>query len=104
MQPGQEPQWRPLKRHESHLAEQMVERAAELARDSHARTRHAVVLVRDGSLLAWGTNGVPFPGEDHCYCKFGQVGHHTCAGPTPNSGRSRWPGKATAGGCCRIPG
>jgi deoxycytidylate deaminase len=76
MQPGQEPQWRPLKRHESHLAEQMVERAAELARDSHARTRHAVVLVRDGSLLAWGTNGVPFPGEDHCYCKFGQVGHH----------------------------
>jgi deoxycytidylate deaminase len=76
MQPGQEPQWRPLKRHESHLAEQMVERAAELARDSHARTRHAAVLVRDGSLLAWGTNGVPFPGEDHCYCKFGEVGHH----------------------------
>ncbi len=23
----------------------------------------------EGSLLAWGTNGVPFPGEDHCYCK-----------------------------------
>jgi deoxycytidylate deaminase len=34
------------------------------------------VLIKDGSLLAWGTNGVPFPGEDHCYCKFGQVGHH----------------------------
>jgi deoxycytidylate deaminase len=54
----------------------MVERAAELARDSHARTRHAAVLVRDGSLLAWGTNGVPFPGEDHCFCKFGEYGHH----------------------------
>src|SRR6202451_1288900 len=76
MQPGQEPQWRPLKRHESHLAEQMVERAAELARDSHARTRHAAVLVRDGSLVAWGTTAVPFPGEDHCYCKFGESGQH----------------------------
>ena len=54
----------------------MVERAAELARDSHARTRHAAVLVRDGSMLAWGTNGVPFPGEDHCYCKVGELGHH----------------------------
>jgi deoxycytidylate deaminase len=54
----------------------MVERAAELARDSHARTRHAAVLVRDGSLLAWGTNGVPFPGEDHCYCKAGELGQH----------------------------
>jgi deoxycytidylate deaminase len=54
----------------------MVERAAELARDSHARTRHAVVLVRDGSVLGWGTNGVPFPGEDHCYCKFGESGDH----------------------------
>jgi len=76
MQPGHWPQWRPLKRHDSHIAEQMVERAAELARDSHARTRHAAVLMRDGSLLAWGTNGVPFPGEDHCYCKFGELGHH----------------------------
>ena len=76
MQPGQGPQWRPLKRHDSHVAEQMVARAAELARDSHARTRHAAVLMRDGSLLAWGTNGVPFPGEDHCYCKFGEFGHH----------------------------
>jgi hypothetical protein len=43
------------------VAQQMVERAAELARDSHARTRHAAV--KDGSLLAWGTNGVPFPGR-----------------------------------------
>jgi deoxycytidylate deaminase len=76
MQPGQEPRWRPLKRHDSHVAEQMVERAAELARDSHARTRHAAVLIKDGSLLAWGTNGVPFPGEDHCYCKFAESGHH----------------------------
>jgi len=76
MQTGPEPQWRPLKRHDSHIAEQMVERAAELARDSHARTRHAAVLVRDGSLLAWGTNGVPFPGEDHCFCKVGESGHH----------------------------
>jgi len=54
----------------------MVERAAELARDSHARTRHAALLVRDGSMLAWGTNGVPFPGEDHCYCKAGELGDH----------------------------
>src|ERR1700759_3397090 len=56
----------------------MVQRAADLARDSHARTRHAAVLVKDdaSSLIAWGTNGVPFPGEDHCYCKFGELGHH----------------------------
>ena len=58
------------------MAQQMVERAAELARDSHARTRHAAVLVADGSLLAWGTNGVPFPGEDHCYCKVAEHGNH----------------------------
>jgi deoxycytidylate deaminase len=58
------------------MAEQMVARAAELARDSHARTRHAAVLVKDGSLIAWGTNGVPFPGEDHCYCKVGETGDH----------------------------
>src|SRR5437667_2213011 len=57
------------------MAQQMVERAAELARDSHARTRHAVVLVKDDS-LAWGTNGVPFPGEDHCYCKVAESGNH----------------------------
>jgi deoxycytidylate deaminase len=76
MQPGPGPQRRPLKRHDSHLADQMVERAAELARDSHARTRHAAVLVQDGSMLAWGTNGVPFPGEDHCYCKVGELGQH----------------------------
>jgi len=49
------------------VAQQMVERAAELARDSHARTRHAALLVKDGGLLAWGNNGVPFPGE---------FGHH----------------------------
>jgi deoxycytidylate deaminase len=73
---GQRPQRYPLKRHDSEAAQQMVERAAELARDSHARTRHAAVLVKDGSLLAWGTNGVPFPGEDHCYCKAGEFGHH----------------------------
>jgi hypothetical protein len=54
----------------------MVERAAELAKDSHAQTRYAAVLVKDESLLAWGTNGVPFPGEDHCYCKFGETGQH----------------------------
>jgi deoxycytidylate deaminase len=65
-----------LTRQDSHQAQHMVERAAELARDSHARTRHAAVLVRDGSLLAWGTNGVPFPGEDHCYCKVGERGDH----------------------------
>jgi len=76
MEPGRWPQWRPLKRHDSHVAEQMVERAAELARDSHARTRHAAVLVKDDSMLGWGANGVPFPGEDHCYCKFGESGHH----------------------------
>jgi hypothetical protein len=76
VQPGHQPQWRPLSRQDSHLAQQMVARAAELARDSHARTRHAAVLVKDGSLLAWGNNGVPFPGEDHCYCKFADLGHH----------------------------
>jgi len=77
MQPEQDqPRRRPLNRQDSHLAEQMAERAAEFARDSRARTRHAAVLVRDGSLLAWGTNGVPFPGEDHCYCKVGELGHH----------------------------
>jgi len=76
MEPGRWPQWRPLKRHDSHVAEQMVQRAAELARDSHARTRHAAVLMKDDSMLSWGTNGVPFPGEDHCYCKFGEFGHH----------------------------
>ena len=103
MQPGQGPLWRPLKRHDSAVAEQMVERAAELARDSHAQTRYAAVLVKDESLLAWGTNGVPFPGEDHCYCKFGEAGTMTAAGPTPSSGRSRWPARATAGGCCRDP-
>ena len=54
----------------------MVARAAELARDSHARTRHAAVLVKDGSMLGWGTNAVPFPGEDHCYCKVGDFGQH----------------------------
>jgi deoxycytidylate deaminase len=76
VQPGQQPQWRPLTRHDSGVAQQMVERAAELARDSHARTRHAAVLVKDGSLLACGTNGVPFPGEDHCYCKVAESGTH----------------------------
>ena len=76
MQSGHWPQWRPLTRHDSHLAQQMVERAAELARDSHARTRHAAVLVHAGSLLACGINGVPFPGEDHCYCKVGESGNH----------------------------
>ncbi len=76
VEPGQRPQSYPLKRHDSEAAQQMVVRAAELAHDSHARTRHAAVLVKDGSLLAWGTNGVPFPGEDHCYCKAGESGHH----------------------------
>jgi deoxycytidylate deaminase len=76
MEPGRWPQWRPLKRHDSHVAEQMVARAAELARDSHARTRHAAVLMKDDSMLGWGTNGVPFPGEDHCYCKSAEFGHH----------------------------
>jgi len=76
MEPQSWRQRRPLTRQDSHEAQQMVERAAELARDSHARTRHAAVLVRDGSLLAWGTNGVPFPGEDHCYCKAGELGDH----------------------------
>jgi deoxycytidylate deaminase len=73
---GQQPQRRPLNRQDSHVAEQMAERAAELARDSRARTRHAAVLMLEGSLLAWGNNGVPYPGEDHCYCKYGELGHH----------------------------
>jgi deoxycytidylate deaminase len=54
----------------------MVERAAGLARDSHARTRHAAVLMAEGSLLGWGTNGVPYPSEDHCYCKVADRGDH----------------------------
>ena len=54
----------------------MVERAAGLAKDSRAKTRHAAVLVKDGSMVAWGTNGVPFPGEDHCYCKVAEFGVH----------------------------
>jgi deoxycytidylate deaminase len=76
MEPGQGPQRYPLTRHDSQLAAQMVQRAAELARDSHARTRHAALLAQGESLLAWGTNGVPFPGEDHCYCKVGDLGQH----------------------------
>jgi deoxycytidylate deaminase len=75
-EPDQRPQRYPLTRHDSQLAAQMVQRAADLARDSHARTRHAAVLAREDSLLAWGTNGVPFPGEDHCYCKVAEFGHH----------------------------
>ena len=54
----------------------MVERAAGLAKDSRAKTRHAAVLVKDGSMMAWGTNGVPYPGEDHCYCKVAEFGVH----------------------------
>jgi deoxycytidylate deaminase len=76
VQPEQRPEGRPLTRHQSHAAEQMMERAVELAKDSHARTRHAAVIVREGSLHAWGINGVPWPGEDHCYCKIGDFGHH----------------------------
>ena len=76
MDPGQRPEGYPLKRQESEIARRMVERAAEMARDSRARTRHAAVLMRDEHLLAWGTNGVPFPGEDHCYCKVGEFGNH----------------------------
>ena len=30
----------------------------------------------EGSVLGWGTNGVPFPGEDHCYCKVAEYGNH----------------------------
>jgi deoxycytidylate deaminase len=76
VQSQHQPQWRPVNRQDSHVAQQMIERAAELARDSHARTRHAALVVKDGGLLAWGNNGVPFPGEDHCYCKFGEFSHH----------------------------
>ena len=52
----------------------MVERAAELARDSRARTGHAAVLVADGSLLAWAPAG--FPGGGRCCCRFAQSGNH----------------------------
>ena len=51
VQPGQRPQ-RPLTRHDSHVPQQMVERAVEVVRDSHSWTRHAAVLAKDGSLLA----------------------------------------------------
>ena len=83
------------------MAQQMVERAAELARDSHARTRHAAVLVKDGSLLAWGNNGVPFPGKTTATASSGSSATMTSAGRTRSSGRSRWHAKVMAGGCCR---
>ena len=70
------PLCRPLRRDESHAAEAMLERAAKLAKDSHAKTRHAAVVVKDGSLLGWGINGVPLPGEDHCYCRVAEFAHH----------------------------
>lgn len=76
MEPVERPVRRPLTVHESQVAERFMERAVELAKDSHAQTRHAAVVVKDESLLGWGTNGVPLPGEDHCYCKFGDNGHH----------------------------
>src|SRR5580692_12139670 len=76
MESGQWPRGYPLKRHDSHVAERTMERAAGLARDSHARTRHAAVLMKNDSMLGWGINGVSFPGEDHCYCKFADFGHH----------------------------
>lgn len=34
------------------------------------------MLMAEGSLLGWGTNGVPYPGEDHCYCKVAERGDH----------------------------
>ncbi len=70
MEGNARPSWRPLKRHESHLVEQVMERAVEIAKDSHARTRHAAIVVKDESVIGWGINGVPLPGEDHCFCKF----------------------------------
>ena len=76
MESERPPERRPLKRGEAAEAEQMMERAAGLAKDSHARTRHAAVLVKDGSLVSWGINGVPLPGEDHCYCKVADFGDH----------------------------
>ena len=76
MEPTQRPAQRPLKRDESHSVEEMLERAVGLAKDSHARTRHAALVVKDASLVGWGINGVPLPGEDHCYCKFGLAKHH----------------------------
>ena len=76
MESGQWTRGYPLKRHDSHAAEQMVERAAGLARDSHARTRHAALLMKNDSMLGWGINGVPFPGEDHCYCKVADFADH----------------------------
>jgi hypothetical protein len=100
VEPDQRPQRYPLKRHDSEAAQQMVERAAELARDSHARTRHAAVLVKDGSLLAWGTNGVPFPGIT-ATARPGSSATMTGAGRTPSNGRSRWPARVMAGGSCQ---
>ncbi len=70
------PSRRPLKRDESALVEQFMERAVGLAKDSHARTRHAALVVKDGSVVGWGINGVPLPGEDHCYCNFPLSPHH----------------------------
>ena len=80
----------------------MVVRAAELARDSHARTRHAAVLVKDGSMLGWGTNGCRTRGKTTATARSATPASTTGAGSTPSSGRSRWPVRATAGGCCRA--
>jgi hypothetical protein len=56
VQPGQRPLCRPLTRHDSHVAQQMVERAAELVRDSHARTRHAPQAWRQFETTFDGSN------------------------------------------------
>ena len=53
----------------------MVDRAAELARDSHARTRHAAVLMTRAACWA-GERTESLSGEDHCYCKVAEVGNH----------------------------
>ena len=74
-QPGQRPAWWPVTRHDSPLAQHMRAGGGTGPRFP-ARTRHAAVLVKDGSYLAWGTNGVPFPGEDHCYWMLGEFGDH----------------------------
>ena len=69
--------WRPLKRQDSHVAEQMVERAAELAKDSHAQTRYAISLEKESM------KGIPATFGDRAqnewlkaYNEWDAFGHH----------------------------
>ena len=95
MQPGLRPQW-PLTCHDSHVAQQMVEGQ----RNWPARTRHAAVLVEEGSLLVWGTNGVLFRGGP-LLLQVGELGNHDqCRTHTEQQATTLGPARPIAGGGC----